>query len=123
VIGMRGRSVHCQVAVLLPQGSFLHSISRTMWEYFKRGSVFPDLQNTIIMYLTTYPVLPYYNYRILDYTCIRMCTALPKVFVNRIESDRLMEKIPQRRFLLLLCFFVLLCHSVSNPGLWKWICM
>jgi len=29
-----------------------------------------------------------------------MCTVLPKLFVNRVESEKLMEKnIPQRRFL------------------------
>jgi len=54
------------------------------------------------MHLTTRPVLSYCNYGIMDYTYIQMCTALPKVLVNRIESGRLMEeKIPQRRFLLL----------------------
>jgi len=96
-----------------------------LWDsILKEDLFFPDLQNTIIMHFTTCRVSCYCNYRILNYTYVQMCTALPKVFVNRIESDRLVEEEnPQRRFLLLLRFFVLVCHSVSNPGLWKWMCM
>ena len=100
VIGRRGFSLNCQVAVLLPQGSFLQIVSKTMREYFNRDLIFPDLQNTIIMHLTTCPVSSYCIYRVLDCTYIQMCTVLPKLFVNRVESEKLMEKnIPQRRFL------------------------
>jgi hypothetical protein len=53
-------------------------------------------------------------YRILDYTDIQMCAALPKVFVNRIESDRLLEeKIPQRRFLIAFTFLFSCFDTVS----------
>lgn len=108
VIRRRGFSFDCQVAVLLPQDSFLQIVTRTMGQYYKKDLFFPDLQNTIIMHLTTCPVSSYCIYRVLDCTYIQMCTVLPKLFVNRIESERLVEEnIPQRRFLLLLRFFFL----------------
>ena len=39
LIGRLGLSFCSQVAVLLPQGSFLQIVRRTMGQYFKRGSV------------------------------------------------------------------------------------
>jgi len=78
---------------------------------FKEDLFLPDLQDTILMHLTTCLVLSYYNYRLLDYTYIQMCTVLPKVFVNRRESDRLMEeKSPREDFY---CFYVSCLVTVS----------
>jgi len=80
---------------------------------FKEDLFLPDLQDTILMHLTICLVKSFYNYRVLDYTYIQMRTALPKDFVNRRESDRLIEeKSPREDF-----YYFLSCHSVSNPGL------